>query len=78
MGHSKLTSKYQATIPKEVRKQLQLKPGDAISFHVGQNGSIIIKKAMPFDKAYAQSLSNVLSEWESEEDEQAYADLQNV
>lgn len=78
MGSSKLTSKYQATIPKDVRKKLQLKPGDTISFHVSQNGTIVIKKAMPFDKAYAQALNSLLSEWESEEDEQAYEDLQHV
>ncbi len=75
MRNSKLTSKCQAII---LRKKLQFKPGDAISFYVGSNGSIIIKKAMYFDNAYARALNGLLSEWESEEDELAYEDLQII
>lgn len=31
---SKLTSKYQATIPKHIRRVLKAKPGEEISWHV--------------------------------------------
>ena len=33
---SKLTEKYQATIPAEVRSALKLQKGDSISFEVGE------------------------------------------
>ena len=34
MKSSKITSKYQETIPKDVRKQLKLQAGDSITFEV--------------------------------------------
>ena len=38
---SKLTSKYQITIPSEVRKQLHLKPGDPVYFDVARGQAIL-------------------------------------
>lgn len=74
----KLTSKYQATIPKEVRKKLDIKAGDSIVFQIQKDGSIILKKAKPFDTAYLESLEHTLTEWNSKEDEDAFDDLQNI
>lgn len=75
MSNSKLTSKYQATIPKEVRKKLHLKPGDSITFEITINDNIIIRKSRSFDLEYTKALSDTLSEWSSKEDEKDYEDL---
>ena len=75
MSDSKLTSKNQATIPKEIREKLNLKPGDRITFEVSINNQIIIRKAKKFDLEYTKALSDTLSEWNSKEDEDAYGKL---
>ena len=74
MNISTLTTKYQATIPSEVRKQLDLHKGDKIGFEIIKNKVYIVKIA-PFDVAHHQALSATLSEWESQEDDEAYDDL---
>lgn len=71
---SKLTSKFQATIPLAVRRVLGLKPGDAVVFEV-EDGKVMLRRAMPLDKAYTEALEGTLSEWLSEEDDEAYRDL---
>ena len=48
---SKLTEKYQTTIPLEVRKRLHLKKGDYVGFEIKEN-MIILKKPTPFDLEY--------------------------
>ena len=71
---SKLTSKYQATIPEPVRRALHLDAGDAIAFDI-ENDQITLRKARPVDLAFAQALEGTLTEWESSADEEAYHDL---
>ena len=71
---SRITSKYQATIPEPVRKVLHLKAGDAIAFDI-EDHQIRIRKARPVDRAFAQALGGTLNEWESAADEEAYRDL---
>jgi len=71
---SKLTSKYQATIPEPVRSILHLQAGDAIAFDIDDH-AIRIRKARPLDVAFAQSIEGTLSEWTSAADEEAYSDL---
>jgi len=71
---SKLTKKYQATIPEPVRRLLHLQAGDAIAFDI-ENNDIHLRKARPIDLVFAQSLEGTLSEWASEADEKAYHDL---
>jgi antitoxin PrlF len=71
---SKLTKKYQATIPQPVRNLLQLEAGDAIAFEIDGN-DVHIRKAGPLDLAFASALEGTLSEWNSEADEEAYRDL---
>lgn len=71
---SKLTKKYQATIPEPVRRLLHLEAGDAIAFDI-DGGNIHLRKARPVDLAFTQSLEGTLSEWVSEADEEAYRDL---
>jgi len=72
---SKLTRKYQATIPEPVRRLLHLEAGDAIVFDIGHDKDVHIRKARPVDMAFARSLESTLNEWASEADEEAYRDL---
>jgi antitoxin PrlF len=44
---SRLTQKYQATIPAHVRKVLNLQQGDTIGFVV-EDGKVSIKKVRPY------------------------------
>lgn len=71
---SKLTSKYQATIPEPVRTLLQLDAGDAIAFDL-DDGQVKLRKARPVDLAFAHALEGTLGEWASEADEEAWRDL---
>ena len=78
MAISKLTSKYQATIPKDVRKILKIKAGDRVVFEILGDKRVVIRKLPSLDVEYLQALSPTLGEWNSEEDEEAFRDLQNV
>ncbi len=71
---SKLTKKYQATIPEPVRNHLHLHAGDAIAFDI-KNDRVILRKSVPVDLAFAQSLEGTLNEWASDADEEAYSEL---
>ena len=71
---SKLTKKYQATVPKAVRKKLNLNAGDVISFEIDKD-IVKLRKAIPIDVEFSSALVTTLSEWESQNDEEAYNDL---
>jgi len=71
---SKLTTKYQATVPKSVRKKLNLDSGDIIAFDI-DGDSIKLRKATPTDVDFFNALVPTLNEWNSENDEDAYHDL---
>ena len=71
---SKLTKKYQATIPRPVRKILHLSSGDVIAFDIGDDG-IHLRKARPVDLLFAKALQGTMNEWASAADEEAYRDL---
>ena len=45
---SRLTSKYQATIPADIRKHLELQTGDTVAFEIREDG-VFISKAQPLD-----------------------------
>ncbi len=74
MTTAKLTQKYQATIPQEIRRLLNLVKGDTISFEI-LNGKVVIKKINPVDIEYTKALESTLSEWDNPEDDEAYNDL---
>lgn len=78
MSASKLTGKFQATIPKDVREKLKLKKGDLIVFQVVDTNIIVIKKSTPFDKEYLKAISKTLNEWNSSYDEADYEHLQDI
>jgi len=46
MGTSKISKKFQITVPKRVREKFSLKESDLIVF-VGDEDSLILKKARP-------------------------------
>lgn len=71
---SKLTQKYQATIPAAVREKLELRAGDVIAFEI-EDDIVTVRKARPMDIGFAQAVSETLGEWASAEDEDAYGDL---
>lgn len=71
---SKLTSKFQATVPTPVRKALQLKAGDVVGFEIEGN-EVKLRRATPLDLAFAQALEGTLDEWSSKKDDEAFKDL---
>jgi antitoxin PrlF len=44
---SAITSKGQATIPKAIRDDLHLKPGDRVKFFVHPDGSVVLLPKVP-------------------------------
>lgn len=75
LASSKLTSKFQATVPKLIRETLHLKSQDQIVYEILDDQTVIVRKASPLDKAYLKGLDHSLDEWNSDEDEEAYKDL---
>ena len=71
---SKLTQKYQTTIPKPIREILGLRQGDSVLFEV-TDGVVTLRRARPLDLRYLQALDSTLSEWLSDDDDEAYGDL---
>ena len=71
---SKLTRKYQATIPAPVREVLRLQAGDSIAFEI-ENEQIRLRKARPIDLEFAGALESTLNEWNRPEHEKAYRGL---
>jgi AbrB family looped-hinge helix DNA binding protein len=74
MSVSKVTTKYQTTIPLEVREKLGIQQGDMVAFEL-ENGVVRLRRVVPLDVEYAKALAGTLSEWASENDEEAYRDL---
>ena len=75
MEFSKLTAKYQTTIPKPIRTLLNLQPGDYVQFRES-NGQVVVDKVSKVDTDYLQAVGATLeSEWLSSADEEAYGDL---
>jgi antitoxin PrlF len=66
---SKLSVEGRTVIPREVREHLKLKVGDTLRYRVTDHGILLDKAAKTGDPFAA------FSEWASEADESAYADL---
>lgn len=71
---SKVTTKYQATIPKEVREFLGVRQGDAVAYEI-EGGEVKLRRASPLDLAYHGAVAATLTEWNSKADDDAYRDL---
>ena len=68
---SKVSVKSQTVIPREVREQLGLRAGDTLRYRLTTDGVLI-------DKAPANEADDpfaTFTEWSSEADEKAYANL---
>ena len=76
MQASKITTKGQVTIPKEVRERLQVRAGDVIAYEFQENGQVVVRKMEPFNAGWHRALSTTLAdEWNSPEDAEAFDDL---
>jgi len=71
---SKLSSKGQVTIPKEVRECLRVRAGDPIEYEV-QGNVVVVRRIEPFDRAFHSAISDTLTEWPSPEDEKVFGDM---
>jgi len=71
---SRLTRKYQATIPAEVRRVLRLKQGDTVQFEI-EGDHVTLRRQRSADRAFLRGLESSLSEWNSPYDDEAYRDL---
>ena len=71
IAFSKVTSKSQTVIPREVREKLGLKPGDRLRYSTSEKGIVIEKATVQVeDDPFA-----VFNEWSSAADEKAYGKL---
>jgi AbrB family looped-hinge helix DNA binding protein len=71
---SKVTSKFQTTIPEPIREAMGISQGDAVVFEI-EEGRVFIKRLQSLDLEYLNAVLGTLSEWSSPEDEEAYRDL---
>ena len=70
-AYSKITSKSQTVIPRDVRERLGLKPGDRLRYAITASG-VKIDKAQGWGE---EDPFSVFTEWASEADEKAYDEL---
>ena len=68
---SKLTSKAQTVVPREIRRRLDLRPGDTLRYRVTDAGVVIEKAEKAEDDPFT-----VFTEWSDELDERAFHHLQ--
>ena len=59
---SRLTSKAQTTVPREVRDKLSLRPGDVIVYEI-EGDAVRLRKQAPMNVACLRALQATLSEW---------------
>jgi AbrB family looped-hinge helix DNA binding protein len=71
---SKITSKGQATLPKEIRGKLGVHSGDTLVYEVEGN-PVRVRKAEPFGVAWQRAISPTLAEWDSPNDHENFDDL---
>jgi len=74
MRISKISSKGQITLPKEVRRALGAREGDAVAYEVEGN-TVKLRRVEPFDVEFHRALSSTLDEWATDEDDKAFRDL---
>jgi len=63
-----ITSKYQLTLPKEVRKRLGVERGDRLVFETRAGGEVVIRKVIPEDRAWLRLAEEAFAEWDNPDD----------
>ena len=80
MEMSRLTSKYQATVPTDVRAALGVKAGDQLTWEMEADGAKVRRVETASDDARWKDAtlidSKTFGEWLSDEDEEAWRDYQ--
>ena len=71
---SKVTVKYQSTIPREVREFLGVRQGDAVEYRI-ERGEVKLKRVTTPDTEYLAAVQKTLAEWDSKADNNAFKDL---
>ena len=71
---SKVTVKYQSTIPREVREFLGVRQGDAVEYRI-ERGEVKLKRVTTPDTEYLAAVQKNLAEWDSKADNAAFKDL---
>ena len=51
---------------------------DEIVYELLSDGTVVVRKTTPLDLEYLKSIESTLTEWNSEDDERAYKNLQNL
>ena len=74
MDLATLTAKGQVTIPKAVRDALGMKRGDLVSWEL-EDESVRLRVVSAIDQVYLRGVQAGLTEWSSDADEEAFADL---
>jgi antitoxin PrlF len=69
-AYSRISVKSQTVLPRVVRSALGVRPGDTLRYRMTSAGVLIDKAPPREDDPFA-----TFSEWSSEADEKAYADL---
>lgn len=73
---SKISSKAQTVIPREVREKLGLKTGDTLRYRYTEAGVVIERDVSEDDDAWCSIDPETFWEWGTAEDEAAFAHLQ--
>ncbi|GAC1336661.1 MAG: hypothetical protein NVSMB26_23490 [Beijerinckiaceae bacterium] len=68
---SKVSVKSQTVLPRAVRERLQIRPGDHLRYVIDESG-VRLEKEISHE---SENPFATFTEWASEADDQAYADL---
>ena len=71
---SKVTVKYQSTIPREVREFLGVRQGTAVAYRI-EDGEVKRKRVTTPGSEYLAAVEKTLTEWDSSADDDAFKDL---
>ncbi len=73
----KVTTKYQTSIPKEVREKLAIHAGDYVTFEIKGN-VVTLKKVDKIDKNFLKLSQQNMHEWNSKEDDKNFSYLEKL
>jgi antitoxin PrlF len=74
---SKVTTKYQTSLPKEVRERLSVQAGDYVTFEI--KGKVVtLRKVENLDKNLLKLMQQNMQEWNSKEDDEQFAYLEKL